>query len=80
MLLLLTNGIKNIVDLTNGATLRWQASRGTCQCAVCAGFRRRSARPSTPGKFLLLPATPPCYYFPRVNIHTRGNIWSFAVD
>ena len=31
------------------------------------------------GKSQLLPPAPPYYPFPRVKIHTRGNIWSFTV-
>ena len=31
------------------------------------------------GKYQLLPPAPPYYPFPRGNIHTRGNIWSFTV-
>ena len=31
------------------------------------------------GKSQLLPPVTPYYPFPRVKIHTRGNIWSFTV-
>ena len=42
-----------------------------------------SLLPGTPGtgqrKFQLLPPAPPYHPFPRVKLHTRGNIWNFTV-